>query len=82
MKFKVEADLEFEAESADQAFLKLAQFFLTQMEHKPVLTSPHGNKPFAELLQKISKGDLLQDATGGGIGLDFADIYDAPRMMQ
>ena len=82
MKFKVEGDLEFEAQSSDAAFLKLALFFLSQMEHKPMLTSPTGNKPFDEMLAMLADGELTADATAGGIALDFVGLHEPPRMMQ
>ena len=82
MKFSLESDLEFEADSTDEALLKLANHFLAQMETRPLFYIGD-NQGFDALNAMIENTPTLSGpSTEGYIDVDIHGDFEAPEGLQ
>lgn len=88
MIYTLQATLEFEAESEDQALLKIANFFLEQMAHHPSLSfanpedlTPESEVDLYKILSMITP-HINEGKTQGGIFFGPKPDFGPPQMLQ
>jgi len=82
MKFSLESDLDFEAETRDEALLKLATHFMSLMDRRPAFFFDT-KKPVDALGTLIQNGPTLNEPTTDGyIDVDVHGDFEPPAMLQ
>jgi hypothetical protein len=85
MKFTLKADVVFEADTPDEAMIKLAMHFMMMMVDKPVLQVQVNSMPYnLKVLDIMSKRveSLDNSKPEGGMIVSINGIHEEPRMMQ
>lgn len=82
MKFSLECDLDFEAQSHDEALMKLALHFIGLMRNRPSLLFK-GQPPLDVLGSMIQNMPSLDEPTTDGyIDVDVHGDFEPPEMLQ
>ena len=82
MKFSLDSDLGFEADTRDEALLKLATHFMSLMESRPAffLKDQPPIDAFGALIQ--NGPSLNESTTEGYIDVDVHGDFEPPVMLQ
>ncbi len=89
MKFTMKSDIEFDADTPDDALLKLGLYFITQMDNKPILTM-HQNEDLSDEPVKLDVISMLEnstnvmtdDNTNGNTFIAMKGVFSEPKMLQ
>ena len=86
MKFTITADIEFEANSPDEALLKAGLFFISRME-KPLLLQLRnlGPGPIGLDITKMishSVDAITKENSTGELFVVAGDVFESPEMVQ
>jgi len=82
MKFELQSDINFEADTIDHALMKLALHFMSLMKESPVLVV-NNEKPI-DMIKVINSAvpQISKDTSDGFINVDFVSEYKIPEMTQ
>ncbi len=89
MKFTMNSDIEFEAESPDDALLKLGLYFIAQMDNRPILAM-HSNEDLSDAPLKLDVVGMLESGTAvmtdenvsGNTFIAMKGVFSEPKMLQ
>ena len=90
MKFKIQGDMEFNADTPDEALLKVGLYFIAQMESRPImmvdnldkLPEPRIALDVIRMLCDITPGLLQPGNVTGEVGVAMKDVFETPRTIQ